>query len=187
MSKHTEMQVVASLPGTAPSPDRAPPERRGGQRYPFSAGVEICEARSKARVTGRCSDLGSGGCYVDTPSPLAVGAEVNIRINHDDREFEAAAIVAYAHVQMGMGIAFTKIKPEHQKVLRSWIGGLSGDPSGDEAASVEPAPAKPAPVTVEREGEANLRFVLNELITLLVRRKIITESEAAGLLRQLFR
>ena len=184
MSKQSDMQVIPSIPGTAPSSDRDPHERRVGLRYPFSAGAEIYEARSKARITGRCSDLALGGCYVDTPSPLAVGTEVKIRINHDGREFEAAAVVAYTHVQMGMGLAFTKIKPEHLHVLRSWIGNLSGDRSGEPALSAEESARKSSSATVERDGEANLRLVLNELITLLVRRKIISESEAAGLLHQ---
>ena len=185
MSKHSDMQVVPSIPGTAPSSDHYPPERRVGLRYPFSAEAEIYEARSRARITGRCSDLALGGCYVDTPSPLAVGTEVKIRINHDGREFEAAAVVAYTHVQMGMGLAFTDIKPEHLRVLRSWIGNLSGDRSGEPAPSAEESARKSSTATVEPDGDANLRLVLNELITLLVRRKIISESEAAGLLHQL--
>lgn len=184
MSKHSDTQVLPSIPGTAPSSDRDRPERRAGLRYPFSAGAEIYESRSKARITGRCSDLALGGCYVDTPSPLAVGAEVKIRINHDGREFEAAAVVSYTHVQMGMGLAFTEIKPEHLNVLRSWIGGLSGDRSVDQALSAEESARMSSTATVERSGEADLRLVVNELITLLVRRKIISESEAAGLLHQ---
>jgi hypothetical protein len=177
---------MASLPGEQESPNNDLHERRVGLRYPFSAGAEICDARSMARITGRCSDVGLGGCYVDTPSPLTIGAEVKIRIDHEGREFEAAAIVAYTHVQMGMGLAFTEIKPEHLRVLRSWIGNLSGDRSGEQALSAEESARKSSTPAVERDGAANLRFVLSELITLLVRRKLISESEAAGLLRQTF-
>ena len=37
------------------------------------------------------------------------------------------------------------------------------------------------------EANANVQLVLHELITLLVRKKIITENEAVGFLRQMFR
>jgi hypothetical protein len=99
----------------------------------------------------------------------------------DKREFEAGAVVAYAHVSMGMGLAFTAIKSEHQDVLRSWIAELSGE-----------LPPEPAASSTEREtgaieSDANMRLVMHELITLLVHKKIITENEGSGLLRKMFR
>ena len=53
-------------------------ERRKHSRYSFSAAVELMEMRSAARIQGRLSDLGRGGCYIDTISPFGVGAEVNV-------------------------------------------------------------------------------------------------------------
>jgi hypothetical protein len=162
-------------------PKSGGPENRAQVRYPFTAAAEIFELRSQTRITGRCSDLGAGGCYIDTLSPFAVGAVVRIRMKNDTREFEAAAVVAYTHVSMGMGLAFTEIKREHQAVLRSWIGELSGEPVPEPAASAT------EPETGAVEGNANMRLVLNELIYLLVRKKIITENEGSALLRQMFR
>ena len=37
------------------------------------------------------------------------------------------AVVKYALVSMGMGLAFTEIKPEHQAILQKWISELSGE------------------------------------------------------------
>jgi hypothetical protein len=82
---------------------------------------------------------------------------------------------------MGMGLAFTGIKREHQDVLRSWIADLSGE------LPREPAAFQAEPEAGAIETDANMRFVMNELITLLVRKKIITENEGSGLLRQMFR
>jgi hypothetical protein len=65
--------------------------------------------------------------------------------------------------------------------LRSWIADLSGE------LSREPAASQAEPVAGAIEANANMRFVMNELITLLVRKKIITENEGSGLLRQMFR
>src|ERR1700688_4536643 len=181
MSERSDTPIVFPAPLREEPPKSEAPEKRAQVRYPFTAAAEIYELRSQTRVSGRCSDLGAGGCYIDTLSPFAVGAVVRIRMKHDTREFEAAAVVAYAHVSMGMGLAFTEIKREHQDVLRSWIADLSGE-----------QPPEPVVSITERETgaieeNASMRLALNELVTLLVRKKIITENEGSGLLHQMFR
>ena len=123
---------------------------------PLRRPAEVDEVRSEARVTGRCSDLGPGGCYVDTLSPFAVGSAVRIRIERDMSEFDAAAIVAYAHVSMGMGLAFTAIKDDYQGVLRSWIAELSGEQS-PKVGSGHGSGMRLGPTS----ANANLRQVLN--------------------------
>jgi len=162
-------------------------ERRTSPRYPFSAAAEIVEVRSKAGVTGRSSDIGFGGCYVDTISPFPVGAVVSVQLEHNQRRFEAGAVVTYALASMGMGISFTEIKPEHLAILQAWVAELTGKP----LAIPEPPQISEAPATPP-EGDplatiSNLRQVMNEFINLMIRKKIITENEGAGLLRQLFR
>jgi PilZ domain len=181
MSDRSDTPIVFPASLREEPPKSEAPEQRAQVRYPFTAAAEIYELRSQTRVSGRCSDLGAGGCYIDTLSPFAVGAVVRIRMKRDAREFEAAAVVAYAHVSMGMGLSFTEIKREHQDVLRSWIADLSGE------QPPEPAPSATEPETGAVEANANVQLVLHELITLLVRKKIITENEAVGFLRQMFR
>jgi len=166
----------------APEPGKqALPERRSGFRFPFTAAAEVYDLCSQARVSGRCSDLSLGGCYVDTLSPFAVGTRVRVHIARHPHEFEAVAVVSYAHVSMGMGLAFSEIKPEHRAVLRSWIAELSGEPPPEPEMNVtEPEGGQAA--TIE-----NVRQVMNEIINLMVRRRVITEKEAAALLRRIFR
>ena len=180
MSERSDTPIVFPAPLREEPPKSEAPEKRAQVRYPFTAAAEIYELRSQTRVSGRCSDLGAGGCYIDTLSPFAVGAVVRIHMKRDAREFEAA-VVAYAHVSMGMGLAFTEIKREHKDVLRSWIADLSGEQAPDPAASAT------EPESGAIEANANVKLVLHELITLLVRKKIITENEAVGFLRQMFR
>src|SRR5215472_7895246 len=138
------------------------------------------EPGSQTRLSGRCSDLGPGGCYVDTLTPFAVGAEIRIRIKRDARELEGAAVVTYAHPALGMGIKFTEMKHEHQEILHSWIAELSGAPVTVEPPSTENE-VDAAP------GDTNLLLALNELIALLARKKVLTDKEAADLLRKVFR
>jgi hypothetical protein len=181
MSDRSDMPIVLPAPLAEEQTKLGGPERRTQVRFPMAAAAEVFDLRSQARVNGRCSDLSSGGCYIDTLSPLAVGSIVNVRIVRDSRAFEAVAVVTYAHVSMGMGLAFTEIRREHQAVLRSWIAELSGQQPH------EPAVSTTEDETGGIEANANVRFVLNELITLLVRKKIMTEDEGAGLFRQMFR
>src|SRR5258705_4521519 len=103
------------------------PERRLAVRYPFTATAEIMDLRSNTRVTGRSSDLGLGGCYIDILSPFTVGSLVRVRLEREKKVFEAMAIVSYDEQSFGMGLAFTEVQPEHQSILPSWIAELTGE------------------------------------------------------------
>jgi hypothetical protein len=182
MSDHSDKRLVL-VPGPAQTASELAggAERRKSIRYPFTAEVEAVEVRSQVRVAGRTSDLGLGGCYIDTISSLPVGAVVRLRIKREQRVFEAVATVANAHVSMGMGLAFTEIKPEHLDVLRAWLAELSGE------QLPEPEVMETEPETNDASTVLHLQQVLNELVNLMVRKKIINEKEGAALLRQLFR
>jgi len=181
MSERSKMPIVFPAPSPEESAKSGGPESRAQVRFPFTAAAEVCELRSQARVSGRCSDLSAGGCYVDTLSPFAVGAIVRVRMERDARVFEAVAVVAYAPVSMGMGLTFTEIKHEYRGVLRAWIAELSGERISEPAASTT------EPEAGEIEADANLHSVLNELIYLLVRKKIIAENIGAELIRKMLR
>ena len=192
LSERSDMPTVLPAPLPEEQEKGGGPERRTQTRFPFTASADVYELRSQTRVNGRCSDLSVGGCYVDTLSPLAVGAVVRIRLVRDSRAFESAAVVTYAHTSMGMGLAFTGMKREDQEVLRSWIADLSGEQPPELAVSLEataPAPSAPPPTALETEAaeaNASLQPIVYELITLLMRKKLITENEGALLLRRMF-
>lgn len=179
MSEQSDKPVVFPGASNQESVTAEIPERRKLARYSFIATAEAVELRSQTRVTGRCSDLSMGGCYVDTLAPFSVGSHLRINIQHDSREFQAKAVVAYAHPSMGMGITFTEVKEDSRDVLRFWIADLSGE------SIAEPEPVRTPAVavsSVDSDSNSHMRLVLNELITLLVRKKIITEMEGAELL-----
>ena len=154
-------------------------ERRRNARYPFVAAAEVIELRTQARMSARSTDLGLGGCYVDTMSPFAADTAVMLRLTHGSRAFEAQATVIYVHAGMGMGLAFTRISSDQLAVLQEWVGALSG----------ETTPAVDAPET-DGAGEhirRNERHVLNQLISLMIRKGILSATEGDLLLRELFR
>ena len=180
--KRNVIQTVAAVsePNKAASAAQEPefPERRANTRFAFSVAAEVVELRSQARIASRSSDLGLGGCYVDTLTPFPVGSPVKVRLTQANRTFEAQAAVTYAHVGMGMGLAFSEVQPDQLATLQDWVRELSGElPSAFDSAET-PAPEQPS---LQSE-----RLVLNQLITLLIRKRFLTETEGATLLRQLF-
>ena len=179
MSENSDNTATAPLATLDDAKSVGDSERRVQQRFPFMAEAEVIEVRSQARVAGRCSDLGPGGCYVDTLAPFAVGAEVRICVTRDGSKFEATAVITYAQASLGMGLKFTEISGRNRKVLRSWVSELSGEPQA--------VPAEiPAIENAATDGNTNLLIVLNQLVALLVRKKILTEKEGAGFLRKMF-
>jgi len=181
MSVPSDEPIAAANAAPEESASKGSVENRSQMRYSFTASAEVYELRTQTRVVGRCSDLGMGGCYIDTLAPFSVGSVVRIRVENDTREFASMAIVAYAHASMGMGLRFTDMKPAHRQVLRYWIAGLSGE------ALPEPAAAATDAQNESQEMESNMRLVLSELISLLVSKKILTQSEGAEMLLQVFR
>jgi hypothetical protein len=104
---------------------------------------------------------------------------VRVRIERDMCEFEATAVIAFAQAPMGMGLSFQEIKPPSEAVLSSWMAELSGEKS----------PRVEISYTGQEAGlrSSNIGLILNELISLMIRKKLITENEGAALLRQMFR
>ena len=158
-------------------------ERRKHPRYPFSATAEIVETQSGARIQGRVSDLGRGGCYVDSISPFGVNAEVKMRIVNENKTFVARAKVVFAAAGMGMGLAFTAIDPGQLSVLKGWLAELSGDIQPDTAV-LEQETQKAA---ADNGASHEQNYVLNELIIALMRKNVLSDQEGKELLQKLLR
>jgi hypothetical protein len=154
-------------------------ERRANTRYPFTATAEVIDIRSETRLKCRSADICLSGCYVDTISPFPVGTPVKLRLTHEGNSFEAQAAVIYAHAGMGMGLAFTKVSPDQHAVLRGWVRKLSGEST--------PSMDSPEAASAGAEFHEHERHVLNQLISLLIRKRVLTEAEGTALLRELFR
>ena len=115
-------QTMASAPENETSISVQPSdERRRHLRIPFTASIEVVESKSGARVSGRTSDLGLGGCYLDTLSSFPAGSEVLVRITRGEDVFEAQAKVVYDQLGMGMGLAFVSSTPKSAQLFQEWL------------------------------------------------------------------
>jgi hypothetical protein len=160
----------------------SPAERRHHLRFPFSATVEAIETKTGTKVTGRTTDLGLGGCYVDTLSPFPVGTETKIRILRENESFEAQAKVVYSLIGMGMGLAFVSAQPKQIRLFQRWVQEISGQPvSGQDSPSPQGSETAPAEQTQTLKN-----VVLSDLIMTLMQKKVLTEREGKDLLRKLF-
>lgn len=155
-------------------------ERRRHLRFPFIASAEAIEPQSHATIKGRVSDLGFGGCYVDTMNPFAVGTFIKILLSKEKNTFEADARVMFSHVGMGMGVAFVSAVPQQIQILQDWITELA------EKTLHETEPAKGtetddvAPNSVRKQDH-----VLRELIKTLMKKGVLNELEGTAMLHRL--
>jgi PilZ domain len=160
----------------------SPEERRRNVRFPFSATVEAVEIKSGVKILGRTSDLGRGGCYVDSLSPFPIDAEVRLRIIRENESFEVQAKVVYSLIGMGMGLAFVSAQPKDIRVFQRWLLEASGKPVPPQS---EPSQAPPEPAQTEKTQTFH-SAVLSDLILTLMQRKVLPEREGKDLLRKLF-
>jgi hypothetical protein len=188
---------------------RAGKERRSEPRYPVAAMAEAIDIKSHTRIAGRISDIGPSGCYFEVMSPFGIGAELQLRITRNQQTLTASARVLYSTGGMGMGLLFTKVESEHRHLLMRWVTELSGKPiaaieteaEGGAAAGGREVSSAPlarvaeeatndlfhdAPAPAEKSGlNEDARNVVSELITLLMRNRVLTDTEGKNLLRKL--
>jgi hypothetical protein len=156
------------------------PERRRHPRFPLVAQVEAFEPKSNMQISGRTSDVGLEGCYVDTLNPFSEGAVIRITLTKDKLSYEANATVVFSQVGMGMGVTFTSAEKKQFQIYQNWIHQLGGNLSTE-------------PDVLEQEtqglGDSNLQeenyYVLAELVIALMRKEVLTEEEGKAMLRRL--
>jgi hypothetical protein len=153
-------------------------ERRGGDRHVFTASAEVVELSSGARFSTRTTDLGPGGCFVDTTNPFPVGSNLHVKLHKGKTTFETSGIVVYSQHGLGMGIAFHELANERRVALEAWLADLTGDRHPIDAAH-SPSPSQsnfPPP----RAGSQKTSLV--RLVQLMIGKGILTEAEGASVL-----
>jgi PilZ domain len=150
-------------------------ERRSADRHIFTASAEVVDLSSGARFSTRTTDLGPGGCFVDTLVPLPVGAKVHVGVRKGKTQLDTNGVVVYSQSGLGMGIAFDSLDQTQRDALENWLADITGsramvfrDLTPKQEQSTRPR--GPDYATVER------------LIQLLVSKGLITQSEGASVL-----
>jgi len=98
-------------------------DRRNADRHVFTASAEVVELSSGARFSTRTTDLGPGGCFVDTMLPFPVGAKVRVNVQKGKTQFETGGVVVYS--QTGLGMASRSTRSSRSSARRSTPGSAS--------------------------------------------------------------
>lgn len=150
-------------------------ERRGTARHMFTAAAEVIELKSGARFSTRTTDLGPGGCFVDTVCPFPVGSQVRVTLQKAKTTFQTAGSVVYSQMGLGMGIAFEDHDDSQRGALAEWLREITGEsPCYPEVVRM------PLPTTGGLRGPEWTAIV--RLIQLMITRGILTEAEGMSVL-----
>jgi PilZ domain len=150
-------------------------ERRSGTRRMFTAAAEVTEVTSGARFSTRTTDLGPGGCFVDTTNPFPVGANVRVTLRKGRNEFHTPGTVVYSQQGLGMGISFTDLDDAQRLALDLWIHEIA---DSAHASTVPPQPLN----NPKGSQESSQRAALVRLVRLMVGKGILTEAEGSSVL-----
>jgi hypothetical protein len=96
-------------------------ERRRAARFPFVGLADIILESSGARTSARMREISLYGCRVDADILLAPKTRVLVRIFRRAEFIEAAASVVYASLDLGIGLAFHRIEPDFERLLKRWL------------------------------------------------------------------
>jgi hypothetical protein len=90
-------------------------------RYSFIVDVELTDVMLQTQVKARTKTLSPIGCGVDTSKLFAKGTIVRIKLSHRGAEVSALGRVVYARSGLGMGVTFTNVDRENERILEWWI------------------------------------------------------------------
>jgi hypothetical protein len=150
-------------------------DRRTGDRHIFTAAAEIVELSSGARFSTRTTDLGPGGCFVDTLVPLPVGARVHVGVRKGKTQLDTNGVVVYSQAGLGMGIAFDSLDQSQRNALEKWLIEITGS----RAIVFRDVPPKPERLASPQGGDQQ---AIARLVRMLISKGLITAAEGASVL-----
>jgi hypothetical protein len=100
-------------------------KRRRFARYLFIAAADVISLDTNTRLSSQTSELGMGGCYIDTLNPFPEGTLDRVRLVKDNGVLECSAKVMYVLPGFGMGLAFAHLPQDQKLMLEKWIAELA--------------------------------------------------------------
>jgi hypothetical protein len=97
-------------------------DRRSAKRVSYLCEVEW-EGNGMSRINTRVNDLSVTGAFIDAMTCFAVGSMLKLKFRIREIPIEVNAEVRYSMPQVGMGVRFLDLKPEHIAALESLVEG----------------------------------------------------------------
>ena len=100
-------------------------ERRKRPRYRCAeVNVEFCAPGATVGMSGKLTDIGLTGCYIEILVPCLAGTTLEVVLRHGETVVRLPARVVTVHPGMGMGLEFDPIADQRSAVLASLIEAL---------------------------------------------------------------
>ena len=174
--QHTvgELGLGSEIPDLGAAPMKSPPsppggaaphERRRYPRYHCIGKVLLRQEGTDNFASAKLTDIGLGGCYMETFSPLPLQTPVELIIQADELEIRARGVVRTLHPSMGNGIGFTQVTADDWRRLDQLIARVSS-----------PAPHE-VPVHAVKNVACDLTPALRALVLLLEKKGVLTRDE----------
>jgi hypothetical protein len=90
-------------------------------RYSLVVDLEMTDALSEIQIRARTKMLSMGGFGVESSTLFPKATSVRIRLLHQGAEVRALGRVVYSCSDLGMGVAFTTVEREDERILECWI------------------------------------------------------------------
>ena len=92
-------------------------DRRNIRRLILTAAAEVTELEKGLTRIARLTDIGTGGCFLETIFPFSVESRVRVTVRKEHLTFEADGKVVYAQSRVGMGVTFDKLNRDQRSAL----------------------------------------------------------------------
>lgn len=130
---------VESTPGRAVQPTWSGRDRRQFPRRSCRIEAQVTMDDGSVQLPGTVTDISLGGCYVEMLAPLPTDTAVELQLKPEGATLEMSGKVRSSQTGLGMGIAFTGMRPaDFEKLQR-----LAPTPAKPTAAQ-KPADTEPA-------------------------------------------
>ncbi len=157
-------------------------DKRRSPRYKCAGSVRLQEIGTTVATWATFADISMHGCYVETASPLNVGAVLNLKLDANNFRVEATGEVRVIYPGLGMGVSFIKISDEDRERLRALVRSIS-PPS----VIVSPRVAPRAPSTPQvnnAPAAADPGAVLQAILKFFEDRHVMGREEFLKILRK---
>ena len=113
-----------------------PGNRRTESRKPCKLGAEVFKAGTTVPHRCNLSDISTGGCYLEMPTPFPAGIQVEIQIRTRGTKLRIAGVAQSTHPGFGMGVRFHALTPQQQSDLLQVLAELGQSVQGLELGSL---------------------------------------------------
>src|SRR6478672_10826800 len=121
---------LATAEKNAPKKELPPASEAVATRF---AGLGLSAASSNRRIQGRractLSDVSTGGCYVETPSPFPSRTVLDIVVRTHDMKLRVRGTVQVVHPGFGMGVQFSLNTADEREQVKQLIAAQAAEDS----------------------------------------------------------